>query len=105
MSDADERLERVVLAMARQDEAVDPHLRDCPDLRAGQADGGDGDYGCDTGCEYVRLTATLTCPHGRTGDYEYGSFGELADLIADMAKDDLTWWVPAHSSSYTPAGS
>lgn len=59
------------------------HLRACNPLTVSYK-GMDSVYGCDTGCEYARLEATITCPHGESEDYEYGQFGELADLLEDI---------------------
>lgn len=60
------------------------HLRACPQAVATDVDGGDGAYGCDTGCDYVRLEAVISCPHGERDEYEYGDFGELAWIIEDL---------------------
>jgi hypothetical protein len=64
------------------------HLRECPDAYARDTDGGDGFYGCDTGCEYVRLTTTIMCPHGESDKFHYGEFGELADMLGDVLADN-----------------
>lgn len=61
------------------------HLKQCPEATVSHAEGNDGMYGCDTGCEYARLEATISCPHGFVDEeFEYGAFGELADLLADL---------------------
>lgn len=71
---------------ARVSEASE-HLVDCPDLHVEEQDATDGVYGCDTGCEYARLEATLGCSHGMTEDYEYGDFGELADMLREICSE------------------
>lgn len=83
----DELLIAVIVAKAREN-ADSQHLRQCPELMVTQADGSDGSYGCDTGCDYARLEARLSCPHGETEWYFYGEFGDLASLIEDM---QATW--------------
>lgn len=94
MSDADEKLNRLVLRLFRQQDAdvtghpVDvAHLRTCPDVYAVDATGGDGPYGCDTGCEYVELEANIRCEHGCCARFDYGEFGDMAGLIEDMDAD------------------
>lgn len=64
------------------------HLSECPDVSISWYEAEDGEYGCDTGCPYLRLEATLSCPHGETTEYEYGEFGEMADIIAELIKSD-----------------
>ncbi|MCA1223439.1 hypothetical protein [Streptomyces sp. 8L] len=63
------------------------HLVDCPDLHVSEQDASDGLYGCETGCEYARLEATLGCSHGLSEEYEYGEFGEMADMIRDICAE------------------
>lgn len=60
------------------------HLATCEQTAVRFVEGNDGMYGCDTGCDYARLEATLTCPHGESQEFEYGQFGELADLLDDI---------------------
>ena len=60
------------------------HLSECPDATIAEPTGSDGSYGCDTGCEYARLECTVQCSHGFSDLYEYGEFGELADMLADI---------------------
>lgn len=62
------------------------HLRNCPDLTLSY-EGYDGTYGCDTGCEYLRLECEASCPHGEREEYEYGDFGELSYLLEDIERD------------------
>ncbi len=84
MTNADELLAAVVLRKYREDrEGRDDHLASCPDTVARDVSGENGTYGCDTGCEYYKLTATLKCPHEEL-DWEYGDFGDIAGLIEDM---------------------
>lgn len=81
--DADERLNRLVMHLLREDGAH-PHLASCPDAAVRDATGGNGWYGCDTGCEYVRLEARVSCPHGYDAEFEYGEFGDMESLFEDM---------------------
>lgn len=64
------------------------HLPHCPDIRVAELDAHDSTYGCETGCEYVRFAATLTCPHGDRTVFKWGSFGELGDIIDDLTRMD-----------------
>ena len=61
---------------------------ECTLVKATLTEAEDGSYGCDTGCEFVRFTALITCDHGQEFCYEYGTFGDLAMLIEDLEKDD-----------------
>lgn len=63
------------------------HLATCDQLAVEEMDARDGSYGCDTGCEYVRFEAVLTCPHDEREEYEYGNFGELAYIIEDLERE------------------
>lgn len=71
-----------VMSMYRQ-KFPDHHLSTCPQAQV-SFEAYDGTYGCDTGCEYARLEATISCEHDTTFDYEYGEFGELAELLRDL---------------------
>lgn len=89
-ADAQHRLDTVVLdafydeyAAYRKPASV-KHLLACEDVACAVHGGGDGAYGCDTGCEYVRLDAVITCGHGELFRYEYGGFGDIAELIDQM---------------------
>lgn len=94
-TDADALFERTILRKLRNDEldgwpSDDPerHLRTCPAAAVEAVEGTNGTYGCDTGCEFARLEAVVRCPHGVRADVEYGQFGMLADLIADMEAEE-----------------
>ena len=65
------------------------HLRKCKTVSAIPKEAYDSTYGCDTGCEYVRLAAVIYCQDGMSIDYEYGDFGDLADILEDMELTDL----------------
>lgn len=91
LTDAGENANRLVAAWITRhyrEEGGNAHLRDCLDMTATDVDGHDGAYDCQTGCDYARLTAVVTCSHGeRDEDFEYGDFGELADIITDIERD------------------
>lgn len=92
MTERNERVEALLRAHVadtyRKDNAGS-HLARCPDLIVAEVDAYNSTYGCDTGCEYVRMEAVLTCPHGERVEYEWGDFGELATVIEDLeARDD-----------------
>jgi hypothetical protein len=86
--EADERVNRLVLKLYQKEknfrDPVRAHLQQCPEIEISYASGEDGSYGCDTGCEYVRLEATLKCHHDFSETYHYGSFGDLAILLEDL---------------------
>ena len=81
----DEKVTAWVIMAARK-KAEDAHLRECPDLSASQPEAENGSYGCDTGCEYARLGADLSCPHGHSEAFTYGDFGDLAEIIEELAR-------------------
>lgn len=91
---ADERVGRFVLAKYRAHFVSvsagddEKHLAKCPDASARHVVGNDGFYGCESMCEYATLTATLSCPHGVSQEYEYGDFGDLGDLIRDVERSE-----------------
>ena len=87
MSDADDKVIRLVTQYAREG-AESEHLRSCPGLTVAYASAEDGEYGCDTGCEYARLEADLSCPHGESERYRYGTFSDIASMMEDL--DALT---------------
>jgi len=66
------------------------HLAACPTARVSELDARDGSYGCDTGCDWLSLTAVITCDcdTGQVLEYEYGEFGEIASLIASLMQRD-----------------
>ncbi len=68
--------------------ACGEHLPHCPELTVTHATAVDGVYGCDTGCEYVRFEADVSCPHGeRVEGWRWGEFGDLAMILEDIAAD------------------
>ena len=88
---ADERVKRWILGEFREAFADAwrvreslRHLAACDGAEAADVTGGDGSYGCETGCEYVRLEAVITCPHGRREEWTWGEFGELADILEGL---------------------
>jgi hypothetical protein len=61
------------------------HLRGCATLRVTSFEGTDGQYGCDTGCEYWRLEGHVACDHDSQGaDFSVGDFGDLEMLLEDL---------------------
>lgn len=86
---ADELLRDYVLQQFRKEyyNEAQPrqlHLLECQETVVREADGTDGVYGCDTGCEYLRLECIMGCPHGEDIAYEYGEFGDIAFLIQGL---------------------
>jgi hypothetical protein len=82
---SDALLRSYVLRRYREERST--HLASCPSTRVTEFDASDGSYGCDTGCEYVRLEATIACVHGAAEEFTWGTFGELAYLIEDVEKE------------------
>jgi hypothetical protein len=61
------------------------HMRQCATLRVTGFEGYDGLYGCDTGCEYIRLDGRVACDHYPAGaEFEVGEFGELKYWLQDL---------------------
>ncbi len=91
-TEADEKVHAFILRNFRADgiggDATSTHMRQCDSLRVVSHEMYDGEYGCDTGCECARLEAKLACGHGYTTDHEYGTFGEVSDILADIFGSD-----------------
>ncbi len=84
---ANDRVATYILEQFRGEKyttATAQHLYRCDSIRVIDPDAQDGDYGCDTGCDYTRFTATIACDHGQQVDYEYGEFGMLSDILAGL---------------------
>lgn len=91
VTEANERANRLVAAWILREfrsDGDDAHLRACPEAAVAEGEAFDSQYGCDTGCEYARWEAVITCPHGVRAEFEYGEFGELAYIIEELEKDD-----------------
>lgn len=86
MNEADEKTAAMILRKFQAEFHGERHrhLKECADVSVTHSDMYNGTYGCETGCEYARLEATVACPHGHSYDYEYGTFGDLSDLIAEL---------------------
>jgi hypothetical protein len=90
---ADDLLRAYVLKQFREEYRPFPedpryHRATCDEVRVLEFDSRNGSYGCDTGCEYLRLEATIGCPHGDPVDYEYGEFGDTWMLIEDLEHEE-----------------
>jgi hypothetical protein len=89
--DADALVARYIIQHLRDEVPYDQgrldHIAQCPEAVVTDPDARNGSYGCDTGCEYARFTATLTCPHGEPANYDFGEFGELAYILEDLAAE------------------
>lgn len=86
MSDADEKVARYILEQFARDAETKPelHLAGCTTTTVVDADARDGQYGCDTGCDYYRLSAVITCSHDYRVEFDYGDFGEIGWILEDM---------------------
>jgi len=91
VTEADEKVQRLLVKLFRDGRGETQgvrgtikHLRECATTQAEDVDGGDSFYGCDTGCEYVRLKASIRCKCGRVAYYEYNEFGDMEGLFYDM---------------------
>lgn len=107
MSDADNKVARMVAQMYREEKLFESnpfdhqlHLAVCPTMRAENAEANDGAYGCDTGCEYYDLRALIKCDCLAIADdlWSYGSFGDTSWLIEKLVemdkgeRDNLDHW-------------
>lgn len=86
MSDADERVARFIVKTYRE-EGFDEHLTECADLTATLEDMNTGPGACDTGCDRVQFTAAMACPHGIREQFEWGDWGDLPDMLAEMDRE------------------
>ena len=62
------------------------HLAGCDEAKVLEFDSRNGSCGCDTGCDYMTLEATVGCPHQGPVEYEYGEFGETWMLVEALEK-------------------
>jgi hypothetical protein len=83
-SKADAIVELYILDNWRGDH---PDHADCESLHVLNPDAFGGTYGCETGCDYVTFTAIVACEHRQPEEFQFGQFGELNDLIEDLASD------------------
>lgn len=81
---ADEKVSRLILKKFSEKQP-EHHLASCPDREVIDPDvyEGGGCCWCDTCGEYVELKAVVACPHERA-EFEWGQFGELVELLAEM---------------------
>lgn len=90
-SDADAKVSRYVVGQFRSGHngsKAEQHLAECPTTRAQSCEMSNGTYGCETGCEYALLEAVMICDDGISADYEYGTFGDIADILADIERGE-----------------
>jgi len=107
VTDADDKVARMVAQMYREEILFDTnpldyqlHLASCKTMEAQNAERSDGSYGCDTGCEYMELEATIKCDCPAIADdpWSYGSFGDTSTLLANLIemdaglRDNLDHW-------------
>lgn len=84
---ANELVARFILRTYREPHQADnQHLKECPDITVDDPDAYDGTYACDTGCEYVRFEALITCPHGEREAFKWGDFGRLSSILEEMSE-------------------
>lgn len=74
--------------VAREDRPpLADHMRSCADVKVLSPEGWNGTYGCDTGCDYARIAALISCPHRSEWlGVEYGWFGDMADIYDELDK-------------------
>lgn len=65
------------------------HVRDCPTTQAHVEEQGDGCCGEGT-CQMFYIEAEMRCEHGAVYDFIYTEGGEIAGLVAHLAKMDQT---------------
>lgn len=75
-----------VLGKFRED--TSGHLATCPDAVVDSFEATDGSYGCATGCSYVHASATVSCRHGQSEEWDGGEFGELSWVIEELEAID-----------------
>ena len=93
MTEADDKVARMVAQMYREETLYESnpldyqlHLAVCETMKAEHAEANDGAYGCDTGCEYYDLRATIKCDCPTIADevWSYGSFGDTGWLLEKL---------------------
>jgi hypothetical protein len=86
---ADKLLRSYVLSQFRAERhpQAEHHIAACGEARVLEFYSGDGVY-CESGCEYLRLEATIGCPHAKPVEYRYGEFGEIAMLVEDLIAEE-----------------
>jgi hypothetical protein len=87
-ADRADRLLRAYVLGEYRDDWPHGHIGQCPEAKVLEFDSRNGSYGCETGCEYLRLEASVGCPHEDPVDYEYGEFGDIAGLITDLEQEE-----------------
>lgn len=81
---SDELVKRWLWAKYKAHEDADSHLKSCETADM-DLDMNDGEYGCDTGCEYLRMEARIKCEHTElVHTIDYGEFGTLYYLILEL---------------------
>jgi hypothetical protein len=88
---ADQRVTAWILRQYREESRWKPrperaHLMACDEVEVADASAFDSVYGCDTGCEYARLEADVRCAHGFADSFEYGTWGELPELLLELER-------------------
>lgn len=82
MTDVDALVVAYLLHKCREYAGPDDHLAECPEATVSEADVFDDED--EPGYEYTLFAATIRCPHGYVTDWEYGQFGVLAHLRAEL---------------------
>lgn len=87
-SDADEKLERVILKRLHDDHNIFitdamTHLSKCDQVVVDEPTA-EGTVCWNSTCDFIEMTAKLSCPHGRTGMFEYEEWGTMNELYAEM---------------------
>lgn len=81
---SDELVKKWLWSKYIQDEEASPHFVGCPDAEMTFVLE-DGEYGCDTGCEYMRLEARIKCEHtDLVHTIDYGEFGDTHYFIREL---------------------
>jgi hypothetical protein len=71
-----------VIELYHGEKNVNRHYFECPKVNVRFEDAYDGDYGCDTGCEYYRVAGVIYCPHVEGSfSFDYGDFGQMMDHV------------------------
>ena len=58
------------------------HLSSCPDLQVKRTVAYDSMYGCETGCDYLKVEGVAWCPHKpQQVEFEVGDLGNSFDIL------------------------
>lgn len=81
---SDELVKRWLWAKYKAHEDADSHLKTCETADM-DLDMSDGEYGCNSGCEYFRMEAKVWCMCDEVQQtIDYGEFGAISYFVREL---------------------